>query len=396
MGIPIGKLALYVAAGGIDPRRVLPVMLDAGTDNLQLRNDPWYLGVAHPRLTGDAYFAMVHEFVSAIHTRCGSRARRPSAHPAAAHARRCVRLCARRRWPNAVIQFEDFSSDKAQHILEAYRTDHLCFNDDIQGTGAVTLASILAAIRAQGPGARLRDQRVVVCGAGSAGIGVSQSLYDAMLQEGAEPDDARARIWLLDKDGLLGPERPATGLSPAQRFFRREHAGGLLSHGVGGPIGSISARFAPGSGLRDRAPLLNVVTSVKPTILLGLTGVGGGFTEPVVRAMAAGVHRPIIFPLSNPTSHAECTAEQAYSWSEGRAIVASGSPFAPVVVNGRRLTPSQTNNMYMCVVVRRARPPLPPIAMPRFRAASPASGSAPSPSAPSASRTACSTPQHVP
>ena len=325
MGIPIGKLALYVAAGGIDPKKVLPCMLDAGTDNVALRSDPWYLGMPHPRLRGHEYYSLVHEFVNAVH----------------------------HRWPNAIIQFEDFSSDKAMDILETYRYDHLCFNDDIQGTGAVTLASILAAVRTQGSSARLRDQRIVVCGAGSAGMGVAQSLYDAMLEEGAEPDEARMRFWVLDKDGLLGPERSRSSLSPAQAFFAREHAGGVLPTGdrTVAPLGSHPADgSAPGAGLRDMASLFEVVKSAKPTILLGLTGVGGTFTEKIVREMGAHTARPIIFPLSNPTSHAECTAEQAYKWTEGRAVVASGSPFAPVVINGKKITPSQTNNMYMYVI----------------------------------------------
>lgn len=161
-----------------------------------------------------------------------------------------------------------------------------------------------------------------------------------MVQEGAEPDEARRRFWMLDKDGLLGPERSLADLAPSQTFFKRDHAGGMLGAGGSGQ---------EGAGLRDRASLLDVVTSVKPTILLGLTGVGGTFTEPVVRAMSASATRPIIFPLSNPTSHAECTAEQAFAWSGGRAIVASGSPFDPVVIGGRKQTPSQTNNMYMSV-----------------------------------------------
>jgi malic enzyme len=176
-----------------------------------------------------------------------------------------------------------------------------------------------------------------------------------MLEEGAEPDEARHRFWVLDKDGLLGPERVRAGLSPSQSFFAREHAGGLLVSGAAGdptlvPIRNPSnTHTAPGHGLRDMASLQEVVKSVKPTILLGLTGVGGTFTEAVVREMGTHVERPIIFPLSNPTSHAECTAEQAYNWTEGRAVVASGSPFAPVVVSGRKITPSQTNNMYMYV-----------------------------------------------
>ena len=326
MGIPIGKLALYVAAGGIHPRKVLPVMLDAGTDNAQLRADPWYLGMTHPRLKGDDYFGLVHEFVNAAH----------------------------QRWPAAVIQFEDFSSDKAMDILEAYRYDHLCFNDDISGTGSVCLASVLAGIRIQGPSALLRDQRIVVAGAGSAGMGVAQALYDAMLLEGAGPDEAREAFWVMDKDGLIGPERPRESLTTEQAFFARPYGGGVAgaeraraARRGGHPSSSGSAPFIPGAGLVDGASLLTTVAAVHPTVMLGLTAVGGTFTEAVVREMAAHVERPILMPLSNPTSNAECTAEQALTWSEGRAMVATGSPSATVVVGGRTFRPSQTNNMYI-------------------------------------------------
>ena len=302
MGIPIGKLALYVGAGGIDPRKVMPVMLDLGTDNQSLLNDPWYLGMTHPRLRGDAYYSLVHEFVNAVHE----------------------------RWPRALIQFEDFSSDKAANILEAYRHRHLCFNDDIQGTGSVTLGALLAAVRTQGPGARLGDQRIVVCGAGSAGMGVCGSLLDAMVQDGLTEAQARQRFWVLDKDGLVGPGRAREPLSAAQRLFARSAVDE-------GELGSDTR-------LADRAPLLDVVSRVKPTILLGFTGIGGAFKEPVIREMARHAARPIIFPLSNPTSNAECTAEQAYAWTEGRAVFGGGSPFEPVTINGRTIQPSQINN----------------------------------------------------
>jgi malate dehydrogenase (oxaloacetate-decarboxylating)(NADP+) len=303
MGIPIGKLALYVSAGGIDPRKVLPCMLDLGTDNQSLLQDPWYLGMTHPRLRGDEYYSLVHEFVSAVH----------------------------HRWPNALIQFEDFSSDKAATILETYRADHLSFNDDIQGTGSVTLGALMAAVRTQGPGAKLSDQRIVICGAGSAGMGVGQSVLDAMVQEGCPPDAARQRFWVLDKDGLIGPERDRTGLSAQQLTFAR-------SADDEGELGSDTR-------LHDKAALLDVVSAVRPTILLGFTGQGGAFKEGVIREMARHVKRPIIFPLSNPTSSAECTAEQAYRWTEGRAVFGGGSPFDPVTVNGRTIQPSQINNM---------------------------------------------------
>jgi len=297
MGIPIGKLALYVAAGGIDPRKVLPVMLDLGTDNAALQSDPWYLGICHPRLTGEAYYSMVHEFVNAVH----------------------------HRWPTALIQFEDFSSDKASNILEAYRHNHLSFNDDIQGTGAVTLGAVLAAVRTQEGGVgKLSDQRIVICGAGSAGLGVASSLSSAMSdREGIPASATSSRFWVLDKDGLIGSERtPSTGNAGALAYARRD--------------------------MRDGASLLEVVKAVKPTILLGFTGQGGTWGEAIIREMAKHTQRPIIFPLSNPTQNAECNAEQAYAWTEGRAVFGGGSPFAPVTLaNGSTLTPTQINNMFV-------------------------------------------------
>jgi malic enzyme len=303
MGIPIGKLALYVAAGGIDPRKVLPVMLDLGTDNVALQQDPWYLGMTHPRLTGEAYYSAVHEFVKAV----------------------------RHRWPSALLQFEDFSSDKASPILEAYKESQLCFNDDIQGTGSVTLGAILAAIRTQGEGAKLCDQRIVICGAGSAGIGVASSLAAAMSdREGIPWSAARSRFYLLDKDGLLGGARGAGGgagaLTPAQRAFCR----------------------GADDALPDGASLEAVVRAVRPTILLGFTGQGQSWGEGVIRAMAATCARPIIFPLSNPTAAAECNAEQAYAWTGGRAVFGGGSPFEPVTLpSGAVIQPSQINNMFV-------------------------------------------------
>lgn len=301
MGIPIGKLALYVAAGGVDPRKVLPVMLDLGTDNVALQNDPWYLGMTHPRLTGTEYFSAVHEFVKAV----------------------------RHRWPNALLQFEDFSSDKASPILEAYKDSQLCFNDDIQGTGSVTLGAILAAIRTQGEGAKLGDQRIVICGAGSAGIGVASSLAAAMCdREGIPWASARSRFYMLDKDGLLGGARGGSGgaLTASQKAFCRPAE----------------------DPLRDGAGLLEVVQAVQPTILLGFTGQGQSWKEGVIRSMAATCARPIIFPLSNPTQNAECNAEQAYAWTEGRAVFGGGSPFDPVALpSGATVQPSQINNMFI-------------------------------------------------
>ena len=294
MGIPVGKLSLYVAAGGVDPRRTLPVMLDCGTDNEELRNDPTYLGMTHRRLKGDEYFSLVHEFVMSVF----------------------------QRWPNALLQFEDFSTANAQAILDAYKGIKLCFNDDIQGTGAVTLAGLLGALRAQKSDQMLRDQKIFVVGAGSAGIGVATSICQGMQHQGLTEEEANSRIWVFDDKGLIGSNRAEDSLSPQQRPFRRRDEEGDLS-------------------------LKDAIAKHRPAILLGLTGVSGLFTEPVVREMAKHHARPIIFPLSNPTSSAECTAEQAYEWTEGRAIFASGSPFDPVVMNGKTLRPSQCNNMFI-------------------------------------------------
>jgi len=299
MGIPIGKLALYCAAGGIAPHRVLPVTLDLGTDNEELLNDEYYIGMQHPRLKGAEYHDAIDEFVTAM----------------------------RHHFKNVCIQFEDFSSDVAGVILDKYRRNTLCFNDDIQGTGCVTLAGILSALKAQGLSqSALRDQRFLVAGAGSAGLGVANMLVMGMMQQGLTADEARSRFYICDKDGLLGSDRAAS-LDNTQRMFMRDRGDGELPDGT---------------------PLLEVAKHVKPTVLLGLSAVGGLFTEELVRTVNENSHvRPMIFPLSNPTSNAECTAEQAYEWTNGRAIFASGSPFDPVDRPEGTLTPSQCNNMFI-------------------------------------------------
>lgn len=293
MGIPIGKLSLYCAAGGIAPHRVLPVVIDAGTDNEELLKDDFYLGVQKKRLKGAEYYQLVDEFMQAV----------------------------RHRWPNVLVQFEDFSSDKAQVLLNHYRHDHLCFNDDIQGTGATTLAGALGALRARGDNVHdLGKQRIVIAGAGSAGIGVAQVLMQAMIEQGRTPQEARDCFYVVDASGLLGVG-DHDKLSREQRDFMRKEDGGM--------------------------PLDQVVKKYKPTMLMGMTGVGGLFKEGIIRDMAANCDRPIIFPLSNPTIKAECTAEQAFEWTNGKCIFASGSPFAPVSMNGKTFYPTQCNNMYI-------------------------------------------------
>jgi len=293
MGIPIGKLSLYCAAGGVAPHRVLPVVLDVGTDNEELLNDPFYLGVPKRRLTGEKYYELVDEFMQAVQY----------------------------RWPKVLVQFEDFSSDKAQILLNKYRHDHLCFNDDIQGTGATTLAGILGALRAKGETvSSLSQQRILIAGAGSAGVGVAQSLYQAMLVQGASESDAKKAFFIADQDGLLGSER--TELTPEQAMFARDEDNNL--------------------------PLQQIVEKYKPTMLLGMTTVGGLFGEKLVKEMAKHCERPIIFPLSNPTIKSECTALQAYEWTDGKCIFASGSPFDSVTLpSGTTYHPSQCNNMYI-------------------------------------------------
>ena len=290
MGIPIGKLALYVACAGIYPSKTLPVMLDTGTNNETLRKDPLYLGEGHHRLSGDEYYEMVDEFVQAAHN----------------------------RWPMALIQFEDFTNDHAFALLEKYRNKILCFNDDIQGTGAVALAGIFGSLKITGQ--KLKDQRIVFLGAGSAGIGIANMIAAAMVGEDSSIEQARGQFWFVDSKGLVSTQRGDT-LAPHKIPFARNDA----------PIDSLN----------------DVIKSAKPTILMGLSGQSGAFTEEVIGNMMSYSERPIIFALSNPTSKAECTARQAYEWTNGKAIFASGSPFDPVLINGKTLIPGQGNNMYI-------------------------------------------------
>ena len=289
MGIPIGKLALYTACAGVHPGRTLPVMLDVGTENAGLRDDPLYVGLPQPRLRGAEYDALVEEFVMAV----------------------------AEVFPAAVLQFEDFATDNAISLLARYRDRTCTFNDDIQGTAAVALAGLYAAGRITG--VPLREQRLVFLGAGSAATGIADLVARAMTEEGLDPASARGRIALVDSKGLVTRDRT-----------------GLAAHKV--PY-AIDAAPAP--------DLLGAVTALRPTAIVGVSAVPHTFTPPVLEAMAAINERPIIFALSNPTSRAECTAEEAYRVTGGRAIFASGSPFTPVSLGGRTWVPRQGNNAYI-------------------------------------------------
>ena len=289
MGIPIGKLALYTACAGVHPGGTLPVMLDVGTENAELRDDPLYVGLPQHRLRGAEYDALVEEFVTAV----------------------------AEVFPDAVLQFEDFATDNAINLLARYRDRTCTFNDDIQGTAAVALAGLYAAVRIIGR--PLREQRLVFLGAGSAATGIADLVARAMTEEGLDLPAARARIALVDSKGLVTRDR--AGLAAYKLPY------------------AIDAAPQPG--------LLGAVNALAPTAIIGVSAVPNTFDEPVLRAMAAANERPVVFALSNPTSRAECTAEQAYRFTDGRAIFASGSPFAPVMIDGRTWVPRQGNNAYI-------------------------------------------------
>ncbi len=299
MGIPVGKLSLYTLCGGIHPARTLPIFLDVGTDNPEALADPLYLGWRHERLRGQAYDDFIESFVQAVH----------------------------RALPDVLLQWEDFALPNARRLLERYG-DRLCtFNDDIQGTAAVAVAAIGSALNVTGT--RLVDQRIVVVGAGSAGTGISDQIVSAMVAEGLPERDALARLWLVDRHGLL--HSGMTDLAPFQNRYAQ-------------PLERLSgwARDDPGG-----FTLAEVVEHVKPTVLIGTTGQPGAFPPEVVRAMARHVERPAIFPLSNPTSRSEATPEDLISWTDGRALVATGSPFPPVSHGGRTYRIAQCNNAYI-------------------------------------------------
>jgi malate dehydrogenase (oxaloacetate-decarboxylating) len=297
IAIAIGKLAVYTAAAGIDPIRVIPVMLDAGTDNQALLADRFYIGSRHPRVRGARY----DEFIDAY-----------------------VRT-ATRMFPHALLHWEDFGTDNATAILARYRDTVCTFNDDIQGTGAVALAAVLAGVRATGT--PLREQRVVVFGAGTAGIGIADQIRDAMVRAGASAEQACDRFWCLGRGGMLVDGQPEV------REFQRPYARDPAE--IAG-----WRRDLPDGGIG----LLEVVDRVHPTILIGTSTAAGAFTEDVVRTMAAHVKRPVILPLSNPTALSEATPADLISWTDGQALVATGSPFAPVTHERTTHVLAQANN----------------------------------------------------
>ncbi|MEM7764600.1 MAG: NAD-dependent malic enzyme [Pseudomonadota bacterium] len=288
MGISIGKLALYTACAGIPPEQTLPLVLDVGTDNDELRDDPVYLGIPRKRTRGKAYESLVDEFIEAV----------------------------KKRFPKALIQFEDFATPNAQLFLDRYREDVLCFNDDIQGTASVALAGIIASTRVTGT--PLKDMRTMFLGHGSAATGIADLLVSSMMDEGLSEAEACQQI----------------------RFVGRK---GVITAGTEGLSSSIR-RFAQDEPETD---FLGGIQQFKPHALIGATGSPGTFTEDVIAEMARFNERPVIFALSNPTSRAECTAEQAYQWSQGHALFASGSPFSPVKHNGKTHWPGQGNNAYI-------------------------------------------------
>ncbi len=299
MGIPIGKLSLYTACAGLHPSTTLPVLLDVGTDNPDHRNDPLYIGWRHERVRGEAYDDLVETFAEAV----------------------------RARWRHVLLHWEDFALGNANRLLARYR-DRLCsYNDDIQGTAAVAVGTLLSAVNVTGEG--LARQRIAVLGAGSAGTGICALLWRAMIEDGLSEAEARARFYLVDRDGLL-----VDGLAGLQPFQT--------------PFAQSRARLAGWTlQVPQRIGLADVIANAHPTVLIGTSGQPHAFTEPMVREMAAHVRRPIIFPLSNPTQRSEATPQDLQAWTEGRAIISTGSPFPALRRNGRDMRVDQTNNAYV-------------------------------------------------
>ncbi len=294
MGIPIGKLSLYTACGGISPANTLPIMLDVGTNNQALLDDPMYMGWRHKRIGQEEYDAFVAEFLEAV----------------------------KRRWPNVLVQFEDFAQNNAMRLLNQYRNEACCFNDDIQGTASVCLATLLAACKTKNE--KVSDQTVAFLGAGSAGCGIAEQIVVAMTNDGLSEREARERIYMVDRDGLLTTD--INGLQDFQAALAQDPA------------------RVKGWPARE---LIDVMKQAKPTVLIGVSGQRGLFTEEVIRIMHAGCSQPLVMPLSNPTSRVEATPADILAWTNGEALVAAGSPFKPVELNGKTYPIAQCNNAYI-------------------------------------------------
>ena len=300
MGIAIGKLSIYTSCGGISPAYTLPVALDVGTNNKTLLDDPYYMGTRHPRIEKAKYDAFVDDFINA----------------------------AQKRWPGVLIQFEDFAQPNAMPILQRHRENVCCFNDDIQGTAAVTLGTLLSACRKKGEA--LRDQKVVFVGSGSAGCGIAELIINAMVIEGLTGAQARARVFMVDRFGLL-----TQGMTDLLDFQER------LAQS------SSAVKEWKLTSDSDYANLMDVISNTEASILIGVSGKPGLFTEEVIRQMLAGCPRPIILPLSNPSQHVEAHPQDVVAWTDGKAIVATGSPFEEVEHNGEAFEISQCNNSYV-------------------------------------------------
>jgi malate dehydrogenase (oxaloacetate-decarboxylating) len=298
MGIPIGKLSLYTACGGISPAHTLPVMLDVGTNNQKLLDDPMYMGARHKRIDQDSYDEFLELFISAV----------------------------KRRWPNVLLQFEDFAQPNAMPLLQRYKDRICCFNDDIQGTASVTVGTLLAACRSKG--SKLSEQKVAFVGAGSAGCGIAEQIISQMINEGLDAEQARSQVFMVDRFGLL-----TQGMKDLRDFQQK-----LVQSDEAIAEWDIAGEFAS---------LVEVMHGAKPDILIGVSGQAGLFTEKVITAMKSHCQLPIIFPLSNPSRQVEATPSQVINWTQGEVIIATGSPFEPIEYQGKTFPIAQCNNSYI-------------------------------------------------
>lgn len=298
MGIPIGKLSLYTACGGINPATTLPIMLDVGTNNAQRLDDPLYMGWRHPRISDDQYMEFMDMFIDAV----------------------------KARWPDVLLQFEDFAQKNATKLLNRYRDKLCCFNDDIQGTAAVTLGTLIAASRTAG--VNLQDQRIVFLGGGSAGCGIAEKIIAYMVSTGLSEAQARGRVFMVDRFGLLTDDMPNLHDFQQKLVTPRE-------------------AIAHWDVEQNNISLLDVVRNAHPTVMIGVSGQPGLFSEEIVKEMYSHCPRPIIMPLSNPTSRAEAQPRDLIEWTQGAALIATGSPFAPVHYDGAVYEIAQCNNAYI-------------------------------------------------